>query len=133
MATSSEINYTLRPAKSVERKMIVEMLGRLTYFNDLADYEYVGFGAAYFADFRLVHRVLGISSMLSMEKDTYALERYEANKPYETVRVRGGWASDLLPKEVNWDRPVIAWLDFDGALDSDRLDEIAAVVDRAVD
>ncbi len=64
-----QINYSLRPAKSVERKMLCEAIKRLAVFDKIESYKYVGFGSAYFSDFSLIHRSLGIEDMLSIEKD----------------------------------------------------------------
>jgi len=49
------INYNLRPAKSVERKMLAEGMSRLSIFGKIEDYNYVGFGSTFFSDFLLLH------------------------------------------------------------------------------
>ena len=63
------VNYALRPAKAIERQMMGEALRRLHPFQRVEAYRYVGFGSIYFSDFQLVHRTLGLNSMISIEKD----------------------------------------------------------------
>jgi hypothetical protein len=126
--SSKEIDYRLRPAKHVERKMIVRALGRLSHFDRLEQYAYVGFGALYFSDFRLFHE-LGIEDMTSIEKRTN-IKRYETNKPYGTVKINQGAASAVLPK-LPWDKRTITWLDYTGFLDPEKLEDIRFAADRA--
>ena len=40
-----KINYSLRPSKSIERKMIIPFLSKLNNFDELANYHYIGFGS----------------------------------------------------------------------------------------
>ena len=37
-----KINYIIRPAKNIERKMLCETLQKLSYFNHLDKYAYIG-------------------------------------------------------------------------------------------
>jgi hypothetical protein len=82
------INYDLRPAKSIERKMMAEALQALTLFAPMKEYSYRGFGSPYFTDFSLVHRVLGIRNMESIEKDEYNKGRFVFNRPLGCSRTR---------------------------------------------
>jgi len=66
------INYALRPAKAIERRMLCAAFERLHPFQRIQDYRYVGFGSIYFSDFQLLHRQLGITDMLSIERDISA-------------------------------------------------------------
>lgn len=58
------INYPLRPAKAIERRMLCAAFERLHPFQRIERYRYVGFGSIYFSDFQLLHRQLGITDML---------------------------------------------------------------------
>jgi len=60
------IDYSVRPAKFAERKMLSEMLGRLKVFGSLETYRYIGFGSIWFSDCVLFHRALGIEHMVSI-------------------------------------------------------------------
>ena len=68
MAGSSvSVNYNIRPCKSIERKMMCEIIARLAIFEQLHNYRYIGMGAKYFTDFSLLHKRFGINKMHSME------------------------------------------------------------------
>jgi hypothetical protein len=130
MAKSYEnINYTLRPAKNIERKMIVEGLRRLGAIERLESYRYVGFGSTYFSDFSLIHKTLGISSMMSIEKEIDDEDRFRFNKPFKCVRFKFGPSTSVLPT-LSWSQKTILWLDYDGVLDRAVLTDIDYVCSR---
>ena len=125
MANSFErINYALRPAKSVERKMLCDCFRRLSPIAQVDTYRYVGFGSPYFSDFSLMHRALGITDLVSIEKATNEKDRFELNRPYRSIELMWGESTELLP-EFDWEARTILWLDYDGKLNSDVLADIA--------
>lgn len=111
------INYSLRPNKNVERKLIVNSLHRVGRRFPVKDYRYVGFGSMWFTDFSLFHRHLGISDMVTIEKIVSRKRRVEFNKPYSCIDVRMGDASAVLGDLVEAKRSLV-WLDYDGGLAS---------------
>jgi hypothetical protein len=121
------INYSVRPAKSIERKMLVEAFRRCSAFASLSAYRYVGFGSAYFTDFSLVHRSLGIENLVSIE-DAAQIKRprFHFNRPYECVSVLFGRAGDVLPT-LEWTERTITWLDYDRGLDTEKMSDIDTV------
>ena len=127
-----ELHYAQRPAKNVERKMIVESLGGLDRLHKPEDLRYIGLGSIYFTDFLLVHRQLAITKMLSIEKDSavHHRNRFELNRPFNGVEVRHGRASQVLP-DLDWTVPSICWLDYDGHLDDEILGDVETVVGSA--
>jgi hypothetical protein len=96
--------------------MMVEAFRRLYPFQRVSDYRYIGFGSIYFTDFQLVHRTLGISDMISIEKNDYAKECFEFNRPYRAIDLQFGYSNAILPR-CSWDKHTILWLDYDGRLD----------------
>ncbi|PYP85883.1 MAG: hypothetical protein DMF61_15090 [Blastocatellia bacterium AA13] len=131
MASSyRRINYSVRPAKAIERKMLCDAFRRLSPFAKVATYRYLGFGSIYFTDFHLFHRALGMEDMLSMEKDADAEECFLFNKPYNCVRLDCRPASAVLP-ELDWRAKSIVWLDYDGKLDETVLSDISTVAARS--
>ena len=118
----SSFSYRARPAKDVQRRMLVAACRRLTPFGPLTDYGYVGFGGVEFIDFSLFRRELGITKMTSIEKDTNRQPRYEFNRPFAGIDVRGGRASQHLP-EIDLSGLQIIWLDYEQALDDEVLDD----------
>ena len=129
-ASYEKLNYRLRPAKHIERGMIVETLQRLRMFAPLRQYRYVGLGSLYFADFILVHRVLGIKSMVCIERDEPKAERFRFNRPFRTVALKFGHSNDVLPA-LSWSQRSIVWLDYDCRLNDEVLADIGWVCGAA--
>lgn len=118
-----DINYSLRPAKNIERKMLCEALRRLSPFGKVESYRYIGFGSTYFTDFSLFHKGLGIVNMISIERDVDNEERFLFNVPFKCVRMQFGESTSVLPS-LSWDTRTIIWLDYDGKLDSSALADV---------
>ncbi len=125
-----KIDYSLRPAKSTERWMLIEALNRLSSFSPVADYQYIGFGSPFFVDFRLFHRRLAITEMTSIEREIDYEPRFVFNAPFDCIKLKWGTAGDVLP-ELNWTLPTIAWLDYDYRLKQSVLADMSQVGDRA--
>ncbi|MGH9432469.1 MAG: O-methyltransferase [Terriglobia bacterium] len=124
------INYALRPAKAIERRMLCAAFERLHAFQRIQDYRYVGFGSIYFTDFQLLHRQLGITDMLSIEKDVSAEACFRFNRPYKCIRLKFAASSEALSK-LDWKRRTILWLDYDDRLNVSILGDVATVCLRA--
>lgn len=137
MASYDKIDYRLRPAKGVERKMLCELMRELSVFGPIKDYTYIGLGSIYFTDFSLIHKALGIISMHSIEKDEVVLHspimqnRFEFNKPFSCIDIHYGPASDHLPN-MEWERKAIVWLDYDDPLLDEHLNDIQIVLQNAL-
>lgn len=122
--------YYLRPAKTIERKMLCEALRRLLVSHDLAEYRYVGFGSTFFSDFMLIHKSLGMNDMISIEREEEDKSRFIFNCPYKCIKLRFGEANDVLPK-INWSKKIILWLDYDNKLNESMLTDIGTFCSRA--
>lgn len=127
-----KVNYSLRPAKNIERKMIVEVCSRLRGFYSMEAYRYIGFGSPFFSDFSLIHRYLGIKDMVCIEQNNEDRPRFEFNKPFDCISLEFGQSHDILPV-LEWvDRPSIIWLDYDGRLNENIFSDIDVVVSKVV-
>lgn len=124
-----KIDYRLRPAKAVQRHMIVDVCSRLVSFASLADYQYIGLGGFEFVDFDLFHRALGVTDMVSIEVNTTDLLRYEFNRPFRTIKLLGGAASDQLPS-IDLDRLSIVWLDYEQHLNLEVIQDVTLLCGR---
>lgn len=122
----NKIDYRLRPAKNVERKLLAEALARLARVAPLENWCYVGFGSVYFADFVLFHKTLGLKEMFSVEQSEHYRDRVLFNKPYGYVGMLWGTAAQKLPS-VDWDKRTIVWLDYDSTLDGGALADLATI------
>jgi hypothetical protein len=117
------INYSIRPAKAIERKMLCEAFRRLSEFGSLEAVRYVGFGSTYFSDFAIFHKSLGIRHMISIEKDVANGGRFEFNRPFRCIEMRLGHSNAVLPT-LAWNTRNVAWLDYDDRLDVQALADI---------
>ena len=126
MSSFRKINYSLRPAKHAERKMMGELFRRLSAFAPLEEYRYVGLGSVWFADFSLYHKALGIADMVSIERATGSRARFEANRPFN-IQMKFKPTTEALP-ELDWTKRSIVWLDYDGVLSTDILLDARLVV-----
>lgn len=125
------INYSLRAAKNVERKMLCEAFARLSMIGDIKSYRYVGFGSAYFTDFSLFHKSLGLNLLTSIEKEDAEeyKNRIEFNKPYSCIDLEFGESDTVLPRLEwkKWDKTLV-WLDYTSKLTASILGDINTVV-----
>src|SRR5262245_44105859 len=119
-----KVQYDLRPAKQVERRMLIDAFHMLTMANfPIRDYQYTGFGSIYFVDFILFHKLLGIRRMVSIEHSEKVGDRVKFNKPYAFVDVVMGSASDVIPI-LSPDRKHLLWLDYDDVLSASHIVDI---------
>ena len=110
--------------------MLCEAFRKLSVFGSTETFRYLGFGSFYFVDFEMMHKNLGITNMISIEKDVQNIERYEFNKPYKSIRIMQGESSQVL-LGIPWDMRTIVWLDYDGKLDQSVMQDIETFCTRA--
>lgn len=127
MASSDHVNYAIRPNKAVERRIVFDVLDALSPVLRWPTYRYIGLGAPWFVDFVMAHRVLLISDMVSIEKDSILASRAEFNKPYACVTVEEGDSSSVLDTLELDASPVLVWLDYDTGPDGPVLDDLATL------
>lgn len=110
--------------------MIVDACRRLVTIEAFGPYQYVGFGGLEFGDFVDFHNALDLQTMTSIERDTYSEPRLAINKPYDTIRMLMGEATDQLPL-IDWSIHSIVWLDYTCQLTEDVLHAVDFVVREA--
>lgn len=130
MSSRKPIDYRLRPAKNIERKMMGETFARLAAIRPLSQYRYVGFGSEFFNDFALYHQRLGIREMVSIERDEGVVERCKFNRPYRCITIRPGSSQSVLP-QLSWSKRTIVWLDYTQQLDTAMLEDVRFVLAQA--
>ena len=123
----NRVNYTLRPAKNIERKMICETLRNLYIFGDIDEYQYVGFGSFFFADFSLFHKMLGIKNMKSIEGSRNKEKRCEFNKPFSCIDMLYGRSTKILP-DIAWEYKTVVWMDYIYQINSTVLADLTTMV-----
>ena len=94
------INYQLRPAKSVERKMICSLIRQIQLSGGLTDFRYIGMGAKYFVDFMLIHHQFGTRNMISIEAQKELKQRYDFNKPLGFIEMKYGTTTEITFRQA---------------------------------
>lgn len=125
-STAKFISYDLRPAKQSERRILIDLL---KIGGDcglpMADYRYIGMGANRFYDSLLMHKYVGISSMVSLEHDAEMFKRALFNVPYGFIDVKNLTAAEFLGADTS-DDPSIFWLDYDGGISKSVVEDISS-------
>jgi len=120
-----KVAYDLRPAKQVERRMLIDAFQRLAAAGfSISDYQYTGFGSIYFVDFILFHKLLGIENLLSVEWDERIARRVNFNVPFKGVRVKIAAIGDVIPT-LSAELRHIVWLDYDDLIRESQLQDVA--------
>jgi hypothetical protein len=131
MASYEKINYSLRQAKAIERKMLCDAMRRLSLFHKIENYQYIGFGSTFFVDFSTFHKSLGIDKMISIEREKEDADRFAFNLPFSCIDLRIGNSEDILPV-IDWSSPSIVWLDYDNMLESYMLNDLRTFFENAI-
>lgn len=118
-----DLDYGNRPSKAVTRRILMALLQRLQAFEPTSKYDYVGFGAIQFIDFDMVHRMLGVTRMTSIESEEKLLPRCNFNKPFKGIRVLEGSSGTVLPT-LDWTKRAIVWLDYTSKLRNTELSDL---------
>jgi len=115
-SSATHIAYDLRPVKQTERRIILDIL-RLSREAGIqaSSCSYIGMGGVKFYDFKMLHRYLGIRTMISLEQDKGLLPRCEFNKPLGFIDIRPKLSTDFID-EHKFTGPAIVWLDYDWGL-----------------
>jgi hypothetical protein len=127
IASFKKFNYLLRPAKQVERKLLMEAFHRLALAGfDFREYTYVGLGSVYYADFILFHKYLYLDKMICVEKSDIP-RRMEFNKPFPWIKLRMKAVSEVIPT-LKRRQPHLVWLDYDCGLDDEIIRDISGML-----
>ena len=132
MASADNVNYAIRPNKTVERKLVFETLVLLDPVYNFAGYRYIGLGALWFVDFVLAHKYLSIEDMISIEKNESLGSRAKFNKPYACVRVELGESDSVLPNLQLEEKQLLVWLDYDTSIDGPVFEDLTTLCQRAL-
>ena len=127
--SSNRVDFSLRPAKHAERRMMTEIFRRLRPFQPVEDYLYIGLGSLWFTDFALFHRTLGVKRLISMEREVSYERRFDDNKPFAAVTMDYRDSSLVLP-DVDWSHPNFVWLDYDDPLQKSMLYDAQSIATR---
>ena len=121
------INFRLRPAKAIERKMIVEVCARMGAFSNLLGFRYIGMGSPFFNDFILLHRRYGMTNLVCIERESHHKDRFLFNKPFDCIEMEWGESTEVLPN-LQWTGiPTIVWMDYDDCINEGMLADMRTI------
>jgi hypothetical protein len=109
------IPYQLRPLKAIERNLFINILKKLDRYIeiDLNNYRYVGFGAPFLEDFKLMHLEFGMTEMDCIEVEAHAFSRQTFNNPYKFVTLYNTDSTKYITSnDFKQDKNQIVWLDY---------------------
>ncbi len=118
--SSASLPYHLRPHKTVDRRLFIDLLARYERWLPLSDHVYISMGAYPLEDHKLIYRLMGITSLIAFDMDEEIVSRQEFNKPSESckcVAMKSGDLIDYLDRtleDCGFDENdgVIFWLDY---------------------
>ncbi len=126
--SDQKINYQYRPAKSIERKMLCDLIREIQLIRADGEMRYIGLGAKYFTDFLLLHNEFGITDMISIEAQKEREVRYEFNKPLKCIQMMYGSTNEILPQISGFDQKMnLVWLDFDDAFKKSMIYDVETI------
>lgn len=126
--SDQKINYQYRPAKSIERKMLCDLIREIQLIRADGEMRYIGLGAKYFTDFLLLHNEFGITDMISIEAQRERQLRYDFNKPLKCIQMWYGSTNEILPQISGFDQKMnLIWLDFDDAFGKSMLYDLETI------
>lgn len=107
------LQYDLRPAKQVERRMMFDAFQVLLAAGfPIRTYKYLGMGSVFFWDYMLFHKLLGIRDLTSVEIDASITQRVDFNKPFRLVTVQMQPIGSALEGLSSGKRHIV-WMDYD--------------------
>lgn len=100
--------------------------------------DYIGMGSLFYEDFKELYPSGCIDGMTSIECMTDAegifddmkYRRFMLNRPYEEIRIIPALVSDAI-KQLPFDRPFLAWFDYDSSVTRETIEDTAEVIRRA--
>ncbi|ADZ93265.1 O-methyltransferase [Marinomonas mediterranea] len=127
--SGGSVPYHLRTNKAIERRIFFDLLGNLALGRDLKNYKYISLGGPMLADHQALHHELGLTKLVSIERDSAVLTRQDFNKPYSCIECWEGATSDYI-NNFNEDDPVIVWLDYTDTKWGAQINDCVALIEN---
>ena len=123
-----KVQYEFRPAKQVERRMMLETFQCLNHLGyPIREYQYLGMGSIYFVDYILFHKYLGLTKMKSYEKNEKDEGRIKFNQPFKCVDIMIGDINDSF-SSMDESAKYLLWLDYDDIIDMNIAESVRHAV-----
>lgn len=137
--SAESIPYHLRSHKTVDRRLFVDFLSRFERWKEVSDYVYASMGAYALEDHKLAHRVLGLTKLISFDKDQAIVARQNFNRPVSSckcvVKSSGQFVADIekVIEECGFHEysGIITWLDYtDPKKIGEQIREFQSLLDK---
>ena len=117
---AGSLPYHLRPHKTVDRRLFLDLLSQFERWKPLTNYVYVSMGAYPLEDHKLVHRLIGITQLVAFDFDKNIVARQLFNKPVKSCHCLHKKSGDLISElddilvecSFSISSGVIVWLDY---------------------
>lgn len=134
MSNGNSIPYHLRHNKAVDRNLFVDLLGKINNCKNISDYVYAGFGGPFLEDFKVMHSVLKIKKMISLEIIENTHKRQKFNMPNSCIDIgREPQTSQNFLTNYNFKKRTrhVVWLDYTlPSMLNDQLGEIELLCNK---
>jgi len=127
--SGGSVPYHLRTNKAIERRIFFDLLGNLALGRDLKNYKYISLGGPMLADHQALHHELGLTKLVSIERDSAVLTRQDFNKPYSCIECMEGSTSEYI-NNFNESDPVIIWLDYTDTKWGVQLNDCSSLIEN---
>ena len=137
--SATSIPYHLRPHKAVDRRLFLDLLARFERWSPLPKYVYLSMGAYPLEDHKLIHRMIGITKLISFDSDEAVVARQRFNRPLDScycIKKKSGELISELDSILSGcdfaaDAGMIVWLDYtDPAKIGEQLREFETLLDK---
>ena len=131
--SASDIPYQLRPNKFIDRQVFLDLLSRLLPHIGPENCAYVSMGGRHMVDHAAIYRRLGISNLLSFDRDQQVVCRQNFNRPIAQTICREMESGnipgqlDAILDEFSSAENVVLWLDYTDP--SARLSQLQELVE----
>ena len=118
--SAAAVPFHLRPHKSVDRRLFVDLLARYERWRPIRNYAYVSMGAYALEDHKMIHRRFGISRLIAFDRDENTVARQRFNRPVGSCRCLNLGSGEIIARlrEVLDEETeeevegVVIWLDY---------------------
>lgn len=135
--SGATIDYELRPAKNVDRRVFVDLLARSERHMTLEGASYTSMGGYPMTDHRMIHRRLGIENLVSIDGNSDVVSRQNFNKPTEKCVCLNMFSNDLIDnldnvfedQAIDLQARKVIWLDYTSPCSlADQLNEFESLL-----
>ncbi len=118
--SGASVPYHLRPHKSVDRRLFLDLLTRYERWQPLAESVYLSMGGYPLEDHKLLHRHLGITRLIAFDLEDEIVARQKFNKPIDTCHCVTKKSDEVISEidsllqqfGVSDRSSIIFWLDY---------------------